>query len=75
MKNQACSFATKFILLPLQAQLKIRMTKQDIPSSVNQIKSPPQNHIRFPDPILVILAVVIFSLLVYMAYSMFTFLG
>ncbi len=75
MKNQACSFATKFILLPLQVQLKIRMAKQDIPSSVNQIKSPPQNHIRFPDPVLVILAAVIFSLLVYMAYSMFTFLS
>ena len=51
------------------------MAKQDIPSSVNQIKSPPQNHMRFPDPVLVILAIVIFSLLVYMAYSMFTFLS
>jgi len=51
------------------------MAKQDIPSSVNQFKTSPKNHIRFPDPILVILAVVIFSLLVYMAYSMFTFLS
>ena len=75
MKNRACSFTTKFILLPVQAQLKLRMAKQEIPSSVNQFKIPPKKNIRFPDPVLVTLAVVIFSLLVYMAYSMFTYLS
>ena len=51
------------------------MTKQSTPSSVNQIKSPPNKRKIGPDPVLIALAVAIFSLLVYMAYSMFTFLS
>ena len=51
------------------------MTKQSTPSSVNQIKIPPKKKKIRPDPVLIVLAITIFSLLVYMAYSMFTFLS
>ncbi len=75
MKNRACSFTTKFILLLFLASAKFSMAKQEIPSSVNQFKTHPKKNIKYPDPVLVSLAIVIFSLLVYMAYSMFTFLS
>ena len=51
------------------------MAKQDTPSSVNEFKNPPRKKKIWPDPVLVALAITIFSLLVYMAYSMFTFLS
>ena len=51
------------------------MTKQSTPSSVNKIKIPPKKKKIRPDPVLIVLAITIFSLLVYMAYSMFTFLS
>ena len=50
------------------------MAKQDAPSNVNNIETFAKKR-KGPDPVLISLAIAIFGLLVYMAYSMFTFLS
>lgn len=51
------------------------MAIQDVPPNVNRFSQNPKKPVRFPDPVLVCLACCIFGLLIYMAYSMFTFLS